>query len=96
MGTNKAAGQYKSRDRVLTDAEVVAIWKAADPATDFGKIVRLLFLTACRRNEIGWLRPSEIALGDSLIALPGSRTKNGLPHDVPLSGLAGRLWGRCR
>lgn len=93
MGTNKAAGEYKSRDRVLTDAEVVAIWKAADPATDFGKIVRLLFLTACRRNEIGWLRPSEIALEDSLIALPGSRTKNGLPHDVPLSGLACEIVG---
>ena len=91
MGTNKAAGEYQSRDRVLTDAEVVAIWNGADPATDFGKIVRLLFTTACRRTEIGGLRPSEIALQDSLIALPSERTKNGLPHDVPLSGLARRI-----
>lgn len=88
MGTNKAAGDTQSRARVLTDAEVVAIWNAADPKTDFGKIVRLLFLTACRRNEIGGLKPSEIVLGDSLIALPGERTKNHLPHDVPLSAPA--------
>ena len=87
IGTNKAAPAV-SRDRVLSDPETVAIWRAADPATDFGKIVRLLFLTGCRRNEIGGLRRNEIALGDSLIALPGERTKNGLPHDVPLSGLA--------
>ena len=88
IGTNKAAGDSQSRARVLTDAEVVAIWNAADPNTDFGKIVRLLFLTGCRRNEIGGLRPSEIVLGDSLIALPGERTKNHLPHDVPLSAPA--------
>jgi integrase len=86
VGTNKAAPAV-SRDRVLSDAETIAVWNAAN-AGDFGKIVRLLFLTGCRRAEIGGLRPSEIALGDSLIALPGSRTKNGLPHDVPLSGLA--------
>jgi integrase len=88
IGTNKAAPDNQRRDRVLTDAEVVSIWNAADPANDAGKIVRLLFTTACRRNEIGGLKPNEIVLRDALIALPGDRTKNGLPHDVPLSGLA--------
>ena len=88
IGTNKAASDYQGRDRVLADAEVVAIWNAADPATDAGKIIRLLITTGCRRNEMGGLRGAEIALGDSLIALPGERTKNGLPHDVPLSSLA--------
>ena len=86
IGTNKAA-PASSRARVLTDAEVVAIWNAA-PDNDYGKIIRLLFLTACRRDEIGGLRAAEIALANSLIALPGSRTKNGLPHDVPLSSPA--------
>jgi len=66
----------------------VTVWNAADPETDFGNIVRLLFTTACRRDEIGKLKPSEIALGESLIALPPKRTKNGRPNDVPLSGLA--------
>lgn len=90
VGTNKAAPEATRRARVLSDGEVVSIWNATDPATDIGKIVRLLFTTACRRSEIGGLRVAEIVLtpGDSLIALPGSRTKNGLPHDAPLSGLA--------
>lgn len=89
-GTNKAAPDYKSRDRVLGVSEVAAIWNAVSPRTPapFDNIVKLLLLTACRRNEIGHLRTAEIALGDSLVSLPAERTKNGLPHDVPLSGLA--------
>jgi len=86
IGTNRAA-PVSERERVLSDVETVTIWRAL-PDNDFGRIAKLLFLTGCRREEIGRLKPSEIALGDSLIALSGDRTKNGLPHDVPLSGLA--------
>ena len=70
VGTNKAAPAV-SRDRVLSDAETGAIWNEADEATDFGKIVRLLFLTGCRRAEIGGLCPSEIALGELTDCTPG-------------------------
>ena len=90
IGTNKAA-EEKTRDRVLSDAELAKIWKAA-PDNGYGRIVRLLMLTAQRRDEIGALRWSEIQFADdpkkALIALPGERTKNGRPHDVPLSGAA--------
>jgi integrase len=76
------------RERLLTDAELVAIWKAA-PDSDYGRIVRLLMLTAQRR-EIGALRWPEIEGEEetALIALPGSRTKNHRQHDVPLSAPA--------
>ena len=57
-GTNKAS-ESKSRERVLSDAELVAIWKAA-PDNDYGRIVKLLMLTAQRREEIGGLAWSEI------------------------------------
>jgi integrase len=40
---------------VLSDAELVAVWRAV-PDTDYGRIVRLLMLTAQRREEIGGLR----------------------------------------
>jgi integrase len=85
IGTNKF-NEDVERDRVLTDVELAAIWNAA-PDSDYGRIVRLLMLTAQRRDEIGSLRWSEIEGEDrtALIALPGSRTKNGRPHDVPLS-----------
>jgi integrase len=83
IGTNKP-GEEKTRDRILTDAELATIWNAC-PDSDYGRIVRLLMLTAQRREEIGGLRWPEIDSGKALVALPGERTKNGRPHDVPLS-----------
>lgn len=87
IGTNKHS-DAEARDRVLTDAELAAVWTGA-PENDYGRIVKLLMLTGCRRDEIGSLRWSEISglddAGESLIALPGARTKNGRAHDVPLS-----------
>jgi integrase len=87
IGTNKAAGENKARDRVLADNELVTIWRGL-PDNDYGRIVRLLILTGCRRDEIGSLRWSEISRDARLIALPGERTKNGRAHDVPLSKAA--------
>ena len=84
VGTNKAADEETTRDRVMTDAELAAIWKAA-PDSNYGRIVRLLMLTGCRRIEIGGLRWSEVDLDARKITLPGERTKNARPHEVPLS-----------
>jgi integrase len=87
IGTNKAAGEIKARDRVLTDNELATIWRGVLD-NDYGRIVRLLILTGCRRDEIGSLRWSEVNNEARLIALPGERTKNGRIHDVPLSKAA--------
>jgi integrase len=84
IGTNKASAGV-SRDRVLTDAELVAIWKAL-PEGSYGRIVKLLMLTGQRREEISALRWSEVT--DGAICLPKERTKNSRPHDVPLSAQA--------
>lgn len=77
-----------SRERVLSEAELVAVWKAAGHDSDYGRIVRLLILTGQRREEIAALKWSEINLEARMIELPGIRTKNGLPHIVPLSDAA--------
>jgi integrase len=76
-----------SRDRVLKEPELAAIWNAL-PDSDYGKIVKLLMLTGCRRDEIGGLRWSEIDLDKGEINLPAERTKNGKPHTVPMSATA--------
>lgn len=86
IGTNKHS-KAKSRERVLTDQELVSIWNAV-PDSDYGKIVKLLMLTGQRRDEIANLQHSEIDLASRLIALPAERTKNSRPHDVPLSAPA--------
>jgi len=82
-GTNKP-DEGRSRDRVLSDPELAAIWNAATDS-DFGRIVKLLMLTAQRRNEIGELRWSEVDMTAATITLPAQRTKNGRAHTVPLS-----------
>jgi len=76
-----------SRDRVLTDKELAAIWKAARD-NGYGRIVKLLMLTGQRREEIGGLLWSEINNDKKQIELPPERTKNSRPHDIPLSPLA--------
>ena len=81
----EAPASENSRERVLTDTELAAVWQAS---TDwpFGAIVRLLILTGARREEIGQLTWDEIQ-GDT-IHLEGSRTKNGNGHLIPLSAPA--------
>jgi integrase len=71
----------RSRTRVLSDAELAAIWKAC-PGDDYGAVIRLLMLTAQRASEIGGLRWAEIE--GHTIVLPPERTKNNRAHVVPL------------
>jgi integrase len=85
-------GEAVERDRVLTDVELAAVWKAAEKTTwPFGPAVRLLALTLARREEISALRWSEIH-GDE-IRLPGERSKTGEPRTIPLAPAAVELIG---
>jgi integrase len=89
IGTNKATEEVK-RDHVITDAELAAIWQACQD-DDYGRIVRLLILTAQRREEVAAMTVRELDLADpkaALWSIPKERTKNGFPHDVPLSATA--------
>jgi integrase len=75
--------EVKPRARVLTDAELAKIWKASG-TDDFGKIVKLLILTAARRTEVGGMAWSEIDSIDSTWTIAASRSKNGRAHTLPL------------
>jgi len=77
-------GREVARDRVLTDAELAAVWKAAvEIGWPYGPAAQLLILTGARRAEIAELKWSEIH--GNTIKLSGARTKNAEPHDMPLS-----------
>jgi len=78
----------KARERVLSDAELRAIWLACDDGSEYGKIARLLLLTGCRRQEIGSMRWSEIDLVAGTFSIPAERSKNGRAHILPLSDMA--------
>ena len=80
-------GAEKSRERTLTDAELVKVWQAAKSlGHPYGTAVKLLALTGARREEISGLRWDEIV--DGAIHLVGDRTKNGEQHIIPLSAPA--------
>ena len=84
-GTDSA--KERRRDRVLSDPELTALWRALPPGR-FGDILRLLVLTGQRRNEIAHLEWKEVDLAKGVIRLGPERTKNKHPHEVPLSGMA--------
>ncbi len=86
--------QERSRDRVLSDAEMARIWQAsARLGSPWQAIVRLLILTGQRRSEVAGMTWSEVALdGPALLwSMPGARTKNGHAHDIPLSAPAAAI-----
>jgi integrase len=90
-GTNPIAitlppAAEKSRDRVLADAELALIWRCTGDGAQYSRIVRLLMLTAQRRDEIGSMSWDEIS--DSMLVLSANRTKNARSHEVPLSECA--------
>jgi integrase len=81
------------RDRVLTEDELRVLWAALGD-DDYGDIIKLLVLTACRRAEIGNLRWDEIDFDDGLIEIPAARMKNNRPHVIPLSEFALAILGK--
>ncbi|MET4479655.1 integrase arm-type DNA-binding domain-containing protein [Bradyrhizobium sp. F1.13.3] len=87
IGTENPIRGKEPRDRVLTDGEIRIIWRNC-LEDDFGKIVRLLLLTACRRDEIGGLRWDELDLAGAKLLLPRERTKAKRPHELPLTPTA--------
>jgi integrase len=83
-------GQGEPRDRVLSNVELAAVWNACRE-DDFGRIVRLLILTGCRRDEISSLRWSEI--NGATITIPAARSKNRKAHSLALPQMAMDILG---
>jgi integrase len=85
---NPVDGSYRPdspapRDRVLSNDELVAVWRACSD-DDYGKIVRLLILLGSRRQEVGGMRWSELDLDAGTWALPAARAKNNRAHRITL------------
>jgi integrase len=78
-----------ARERFLTEDEIRKFWLATDQVGEpFGSALKLMLLTGARKREVAGMHRSELSADLSTWSLPGSRTKNKLPHVVPLSELA--------
>jgi integrase len=84
----KKPSEENKRDRVLSDAEIRAVWKACDGLYAFGRAIRLLIITGQRRSEVGQMEWNELDVKKRLWTIPAARTKAGRLHVVPLSDLA--------
>jgi integrase len=79
-----APTKRKSRKRILTDAELAAVFRSAMEGADtFSHIVAMLILTGQRRRETASLRRSWCDPQQRLITLPEHITKNRLEHTFP-------------
>jgi integrase len=81
------SGVDTSRDRILNDVELGKVWATCGD-DDFGRAIRLLLLTGCRRDEIGSLRWSEIDLDAGTLTISAERSKNRKAHSLILPAMA--------
>jgi len=85
----RAAGPAGGRDRVLDDAELRAIWLAAEADKGpFGPYLRFTLLTATRRGESAGLRRSELSPDGRTWIVPAARYKSKRDTLIPLSRAA--------
>jgi integrase len=73
------------RERVLTDDELRAIWRATERPSSYNGIVRAAILSGQRREEIAGMTWRELAPDLATWTLPSSRTKNRAEHIIPVS-----------
>ena len=90
---NPAAGvaapsKERSRDRVLTDDEIVAFWHGLDAARMDAvtrQALRFMLVTGQRLGEVCNMRWEQV---NGVWTIPAEIAKNGIAHRVPLSALA--------
>jgi integrase len=81
-----------TRDRVLSDEELRAIWMATDKlGYPFGPAVQLMILTGQRRSEVLDAEWREFDLERGLWSIPRKRAKNDTGHVVPLAPMTVEL-----
>jgi integrase len=80
-------GEAVRRDRILSDDELRAFWRAtADQEHPYSRMARFILLTATRRDEGADLQWSEIQ-GETWV-IPAVRYKTALEMEIPLSAAA--------
>lgn len=77
------------RQRTLTDAEIVAFWRATERMEyPYGPLCQLMLLTGARKSEVAGARRREFDLKKKLWSIPPERFKSNATHLVPLTNQA--------
>jgi integrase len=85
-GMARVKPKEHARERVLTDDELRAVWRAAEaPTGPFGRLVKFILLTGARRTEAAAMAWMEL---NGVWTLPGARNKTKVDLVRPLSAEA--------
>jgi len=80
----KPPARAVERDRVLSDTELSAVWRATfQLPSPWGEMFRMFMLTGQRRSEVATMRWSEVA--GNIWTIPREKVKKDRAHTVPLS-----------
>jgi integrase len=90
LSPKRLIGERIRRDRVLSDAEISALWKAsASLGYPYGPLYRLLLLTGLRLSEVSEASWDEFDCNERVWTVPAARMKKtgseAKPHMVPLT-----------
>jgi integrase len=86
-GMARVRPKERARTRVLSDDEIRCLWPELTKAGTFGALIKVLLLTAQRRNEVAGMAVGEIG-ADEIWTIPAERSKTGCVNFVPLSTAA--------
>jgi integrase len=85
-------GKREARERTLSNDELRAVWRAAEPmGYPYGPVFRLLILTGQREREVAEMSWSEVELEKQIWTIPARRMKGDRAHEVPLASAASSL-----
>jgi integrase len=74
-GMRRTNPKERARARILDDAEIRAVWKAAETNGTFGALVRLLLLTAQRREKVVSMRWPDVSVDGTWTIAAEAREK---------------------
>jgi integrase len=95
----QAPSKENRRDRMLSDNEIRQFWTKLDQckmSEGIRLILKLLLVTAQRKGEIAFSEWTEFDLEAGWWTIPKEKSKNTLPHRVPLTGLALHLLNQAK
>src|SRR5262245_60480548 len=82
-GMRRTSPKERQRSRILDDAELGEVWRAAESNGTFGACVRLLLLTAQRRAKVAAMRWRDIAV-DGTWTIPAEAREKGTAGELVL------------
>ena len=85
-GMRRSKPKERARDRILSDDEIRAVWKAAEANGTFGAFVRLALLTGQRKDKIASMKWAD--LDGAVWHIPSEEREKGNAGDLELPAAA--------